>query len=132
MKNKLIKSAKDKSKMKYYFDGKKEWKIGKRAKYMDKLTRNQVSTIFKARTRMLKVKGNYKNACTNLNCRLCNDKEETQTHILEECKCLNEKEKIITKQMIFNEDVEQLKSTTKAIERRIEIMKNIMNNHVQN
>ena len=76
---------------------------------------------------MLKVKGNYKNASTNLNCRLCNDKEETQTHILEECKCLNEKEKIITKQMIFNEDVEQLKSTAKAIERRMKTLEEITN-----
>merc|ERR1712237_301381 len=57
MKIKMERTAQNKSKMQYYFEGKKEWKIGNRAQYMSKLTRNQASTIFRARTRMLKVKG---------------------------------------------------------------------------
>ena len=48
------------SKLKYYLEG-KLWSPEKPAKYMEKLTRKQASTIFKARTRMTKFKGNYKN-----------------------------------------------------------------------
>ena len=55
---------------------------------MNKLTRNQASTIFRARTRMLKVKTNFKNGHTNLKCRMCGKQEETQKHVLEECEAL--------------------------------------------
>ena len=54
----LKSTAESKSKMKYYMEGKQKWKIGERAKYISKLTRNQASTIFKTRTRMLKTKSN--------------------------------------------------------------------------
>ena len=56
---------------------------------MKKLTRKQASTIFKARTRMIKVKGNYKNGYPDLTCRACQKDHETQAHVLYECKKLN-------------------------------------------
>ena len=55
-----IEKATEKSKVKHMMENKTGWEPGKRAEYMDKLTRNQVSTIFKARARMLEVKANYK------------------------------------------------------------------------
>ena len=62
------------------------WKTGRRKEYLNRLTRNQSSTLFKARTRMLKVKSNYKTQYkNNLICRACGQQEETQKHILEEC-----------------------------------------------
>ena len=57
---------------------------------MNQLTRKQVSTIFKARTRMLPIKNNYKTAyITNKECRACGTEEETQNHVLQNCKELH-------------------------------------------
>ena len=52
---------------------------------MQKLTRMQVSIIFKARTRMMKTKDNFKGKFTDKKCRFCGKQDETQRHILEEC-----------------------------------------------
>ena len=107
--------------MNYYFEGRTStWTPKQRATYMNKLTRNQASTIFKARTRMLKVRSNYKNGNTNMKCRLCNKEEETQKHALEECEIINETCEKVTPNKIFNDiDMEELKSTAKQIEQRM-------------
>ena len=120
--HRIITSGQTKSKMKYYYEGKTApWEPKKRAEYMNKLTRNQASTIFKARTRMLKVKANYKNGNTNMKCRLCEKNEETQKHALEECEIINETHNKVSEQMIFNEDTNELKTTAKLIEQRMQI-----------
>ena len=49
------------------------------------MTRKQASTIFKARTRMTKVKGNYKNEFPDLMYRACKTHPETQAHALSDC-----------------------------------------------
>ena len=95
---------------------------------MNKLNRNQVSIIFKARTRMLNVKSNYKNGNKeNLNCRLCEKEEETQEHILENCeKLIQTIEDKIYIEEIFSENTEELIQTAKKIEERIEkVLNNI-------
>ena len=119
-KRRINNQMQDKSKMKYYMDGKKHWEPQKPAEYMNKLNRNQVSCIFKARTRMLNVKSNFKNGHQEHKCRACKQKEETQTHVLEECHKLNDKHQKITKEMIFSENIEELRKTAKAIQERIE------------
>ena len=118
----LTKNAQGKSKMEYYLSGKQHWKVKERSSYMNKLTRNQVSTIFKARSRMLKVKCNYKNGYKDLTCRACGLKEETQTHVLEECTKINEGEQQVTKEMIFTEDTKKLQEISKLIDKRIEVV----------
>lgn len=55
-----INASRNKSKMEYFQELKSDWHPRKRAKHMDNLTRKEASTIFKARTRMIKFKGNYK------------------------------------------------------------------------
>ena len=67
---------------------------------MLKLTRKQVSTIFAARTRMVKVKGNYKNGYQDLKCRACQHPCETQTHVLNECRTLHPGTSISTENSI--------------------------------
>ena len=89
---------------------------------MEELTRDQVSINFKARTRMLKVKSNYKNGNTNLLCRLCKKDEETQKHALEECEEINKQQKQVTTTMIFDEIHKILRETAKIIERRIYLL----------
>ena len=116
-------TAKEKSKMKFYNDNKQaNDKTPKRPRYMEELTRNQASTIFKARTRMLKVKSNYKNGNTNLLCRLCKKEEETQKHALEDCEEINKHLNQVTTEMIFDENHEKLRETSKTIDKRIELL----------
>ena len=116
---KLTKTAENKSKMQYYKEGKIHWKAGQRSQYLNKLNRNLCSTIFKARTRMINVKANYKSTHEDMKCRLCELKEETQIHILEECEELNEYQKV-TKHMIFKEDIKELKEVALNINKRLQ------------
>ena len=88
---------------------------------MNELTRKQASLIFKARTRMIKVKGNYKNGYGNLTCRMCKTTEETQKHILEECPVLHNSESImVPHHQLFNEDTDTLKMIAQKIEKIFE------------
>ena len=75
----------EKSKLKYFLDGKISWTAEQPADYMMKMTRKQASTIFKARTRMTKVKGNYKNEFPVQMYRACKTHPETQAHALSDC-----------------------------------------------
>lgn len=53
---------------------------------MNKMTRRECAlNIFAIRSRMMKVKGNYKNKYTDLTCRWCKNAPETQEHIMKEC-----------------------------------------------
>ena len=107
---KLDQSAQGKSKMEYFMEAKNNWQPEKRAQYMNELTRKQTSLIFKARTRMLKVKSNYKNGHPNLTCKMCKTEEETQTHILEECPVVHPDEtNKIPKHQLFSEDTGTLR-----------------------
>ena len=83
---KMTRDRENKSKLKFFLEGKTAWKPDEPAEYMKKLTRKQASTIFKARTRMLKVKNNYKNGFPDLICKACGVENETQSHVLYECK----------------------------------------------
>ena len=121
---KLMNCSESKSKMQYYLQGKKDKNTWKRADYLNKLTRNQASVIFRARTRMLKVKANFRNAYKNPKCRMCNIYEETQQHILEDCMALEELP-VITKEMIFQEDPNELKITVNNLNKRMEKLEEI-------
>ncbi len=84
-KNSLQETAQNKSKVKHLMDGIQMWNPGKRPAYMNKLTRQETSVIFKTRTRMLDIKNNYRGKYTNITCRKCKKEVETQEHILQEC-----------------------------------------------
>ena len=116
-KQRITESGQGKSKMEYFHVLKTEWKPGQRAKYMSELTRKQTTLIYRARTRMLKVKGNYKNGHSDLKCRMCVEGEETQTHILEQCPGIHKNEASkVPKHQIFTEDTDTLKQTAIKIE----------------
>ena len=110
-----------KSKMTHSIEGRGEWEPEKPAAYMNKLTRKQASVIFKARTRMIKVKGNYKNGHADLTCRACKNTSETQKHALEECPVLHPHGKPTNKEINpFAEDINVLKETARNIENIVE------------
>ena len=107
----------DKSKIKFFHEGKKEWETEVTSEYMMKMTRKQVSTIFRARTRMLKVKGNYKNGHSDLKCRACKNAVESQNHVLIECPALHPHGLASRKSMDpFSENINTLKATAQHID----------------
>ena len=77
------------SKIIYYLDGIGEWTPEETQEYMNRMTRKRAIVIFHTRTRMIKVKGNYKNGHPDQKCRACKNSPETQTHVLYECKALH-------------------------------------------
>ena len=116
-KTKLIKSGENKSKVKFFLENRGEWTIGKRATYLNKLNRMEASIIFKARTRMLDIKNNYKNKYRDKTCRLCNQQEEDQIHVLSECTGLNTKGlQPVPTSSIFSDNIETLKAAAKNIQ----------------
>ena len=86
----------------------------KRAKYIDKLTTKQVSTIFKARARMLEVKANYKNKYPDKTCRICHQEEETRDHVLQQCQKRDTPK--ATKEEIFRENTNDLRRVAEKIQ----------------
>ena len=120
-KERITETLQDKSKMRYFSEGKTEWQLGTRAKYMNELTRKQVSLIFRARTRMLKIKGNYKNGNKNQTCRACKAEPETQDHILSKCPAIHqEPSQKVEKYQLFAEDTGTLRKIAKKIEKIME------------
>ena len=76
---------------------------------MEKLNRYQVSTIFKARTRMLDVKNNFRGKYNDNICRGCGITEETQEHVNECTGIHNNQKSKVQLQEILDENTEQLK-----------------------
>ena len=123
MMEKITEGANNKTKTKYYMDNKKDLRPGCRANYMDKCNRMDANTIFRARTRMLKVKANYRNMYQDMSCRLCNEPEENQEHVLEMCK--NERRtklgKVTTRD-IFEENTKKLAETANTIRKIMDLI----------
>ena len=115
-KQRLEQDAVGKSKVNFLLQGIKEWTPGKRQKYLSKLNRIESNEIFKLRTRMTKIKRNYKGAYRNLTCRGCNATEETQKHVLEECTSIHQDETTkIYEEQYFTDNIDMLKETVKKI-----------------
>ena len=77
---------------------------------MEKLNIYQISTILKARTRMLDVKNNFRGKYNDHICRGCGTTEETQEHVLSKCTGIhNNQESKVQLQEIFDENTEKLK-----------------------
>ena len=105
-----------KSKIKYLHEGIGQWQPGQRQRYTDEQPRNQVSILFKARTRMLDVKNNFRGKYNDLKCRGCEDQPETQEHVLSECKTIHiNPETIVTINDIFCENPVNLAETASKI-----------------
>ncbi len=74
---------------------------------LDKMTWNQTSgVIFKWRTRMLKIKSNYKNEYKNKKCRTYKTMPDIQRHKVGECESLHQDNTTnITKDDVFQEEI---------------------------
>ncbi len=117
---KITQSTANKTKTKYLTEN-RNWEAAKRPEYINKLNRIEASIIFKTRTRMLDIKHNYRGKYPDTTCRKCKNEEETQEHILEQCKQLHKNnETKITKTDIFETDPIKLKTTAERIVTLIE------------
>ena len=66
------------------------------------IKREEAQLIFKLRCRVTKVKNNMRGNYDSLYCRGCKIAEESQKHIVQECKILNEDSQKIEYEKIFN------------------------------
>ena len=111
-------SGNEKSKVKFYMENSQINSTGKRPQYLDDLTRNEASSIFRGRARMIHAKLNCKNKYTNLMCRGCGLTEESQNHILQDCKEIHKDDQNkVTTQELFNNQLnkEQMKEIARMI-----------------
>ena len=109
-KNRLLSQAENKSKVQHLRKGKGEWTPEQRSQYMTKMTRNECSIIFRARTRMLDIKNNFKGKYGDDKCRACKIETETQDHVLEKCPSIHTDNNLkITMDELFDEDTTKLK-----------------------
>ena len=130
--NEIEEAKEKKSKVKYLLEGTSEWEVGTSKPYMKQLTRNECSIIFKARARMMNVMNNYKGKHKDIKCRICKEEDETQEHILSECKVLYESSLFtdnilekVKKEELFTEDVNELKRVAQRIRKIIEVMESL-------
>ncbi len=121
---KINKDAEEKSKVQHLVNGQPNWEPGKMKEYLYKMPRKEASIIFQARSRMLKVKSNYKNKYkNNLTCRACGLTEETQNHIMQECTKLHtNNSKKVTPEMIFTNNTTQLNQTAQTIQANMTLL----------
>ena len=83
---------------------------------MEDLSREKASIIFKARTRMIDIKNNFRNKYNDLICRACGETTETQEHVLEGCPAIHPTEHTkVRHQDLFSGEPEELKDTAKKI-----------------
>ena len=105
----------EKTKTQYFLKNTK-WKVGERPKYMNELARQEASIIFKARTRMLDVKNNFRGKYKDTKCQKCPENIETQEHVLETCHGIHtDPSTKITTNEIFENDTKKLKTTSTKI-----------------
>jgi len=126
--NKIRTTALTKSKTKFLVDNDNE-QTQHRHTYLNTLNRKQCSTIFKARTRMLPVKINYKKMHKNLKCRGCNTNFETQDHILNSCRTLHptNRTKVYRHEIFHNNCPNKLSIVAQKIDHTIQKLLNTKN-----
>ena len=110
-----------KSKINHLMTGRLSQEIDERQNYMNKLNRYQTSIIFKARTRMIDVKNNFRGKYPNNTCRGCGQTDETQEHVLEECPGIHNNEEMKTDtHKIFTDDMQILIKSSENIIRIVQ------------
>ena len=88
----------------------------KRPEYMEKLTRKESQAMLRARTSMMNVRMNYKNGQEKHKCRFCNEAEETQEHVVQDCQKIKRINDTIRYAEIFKENnMEKTRAIARAL-----------------
>ncbi len=84
---------------------------------MDALSYKEAVVVFKARTRMLPLKANFKGSYESLICDRCKDPKslDTEKHLLEECPATKDIPDDVKVEDIFGEDIPKLQAIVKCI-----------------
>ena len=98
-------------------------KIGTPPKYTRALTRNQCANIFTVRSRMMKVKCNYKSQYQSLQCRWCNATEENQEHVLTGCPKFSHLTEELNYSKIMANDIDNLKIEANKLQEILDIVR---------
>ena len=85
----------------------------------------QARILFKIRTRMIKVKNNFRNGATETKCSLCKDGEDSQEHIFTECNKVGEKLTVKEYSIIFSEDDDEIAKIINKIQKVYNMHKNL-------
>ena len=120
---KMLDAANTKSKIHHLTSNRNKINITKPPEYLNILPRTEASWIFKARTRMIDVKNNFRGKYANLTCRGCSQNKETQNHVLAECQGIHKDNTTkIEIEEIFDDtnDASQLKITATKIKNVIQ------------
>jgi hypothetical protein len=118
----IKKAADRKSKVKDLYTSKTHPELIRPAKYMENLSRMECSNIIYLKTRMIKVKGNYKNAHKDMKCRWCMKQDETQIHIFKECNNLKTHTERIKYDDIMTDQATDMKEEARKLAKVIEII----------
>ena len=123
LKSRLEETALNKSKVTHLKALNPQWKPGERQTYLNKLTRNEASLIFKARTRMLDIKNNFRGKYNDTVCRGCQQAVETQEHVLTECQILTNKgTRTVRVDETNYSNTDQLKAMAKKIQQILDAL----------
>ena len=118
-KNKRRKNEDISSARKYKLEGRGTTKIHER------IEENRSIHIFKARTRMLDAKNNFRGKYKDTKCRKCTETIESQEHVLETCTGIHDDDTTkININDIFDSNPTKLKTTAKQLRKILEKNKN--------
>jgi len=90
--------------------------------YINRLTRRDCRNIFNTRTRMIKIKDNFRGTHTDLTCRWCKNKPETQEHIFTECEPLREYTENIDYHDLMKNQANNASTYTKKLAKLLQII----------
>ena len=92
-----------------------------------KITKEDAQLIFHLRCRNVKIKQNMKGMFDEMNCRACGLEEETQMHIIQDCKTLNKNngDMNIKYEKLFNGTVSEKLLLAKIFKENYEVIENM-------
>ena len=121
----IVEEATTKTKTKHWMENKTKLQEKGRPEYMTKLSRKQCNALMKVRSSMIPCKMNQKTQYKeNAECRFCKVHQETQKHILTECKKNPHRINRPYKELFSDENCEKLKEAAEKIMKTVETMEN--------
>ena len=102
-------------------------KTFERKKYLIKLKSEDARTALKSRLMMLNIATNYRNGNTNLNCPLCEEAEDTLSHMTR-CRDYSQLRSSLHTDDLYSSEAENVLNATPAIKERMQLRAQLLNN----
>ena len=114
--------ADKKSKENHIIQHKNQEKMIETPAYINYLTRKDCMNIFSIRSRIVKLKANFKKAFTDTTCRWCENSEETQEHIFTKCPKFTKITKSLDYTKIMTNTQNHLRKEAKTVEKILKMI----------